>query len=193
MHARAHTVIFKKECQAQGRGSIQAQGRGSIRHPDLFSYKSSILLLIHILLPDLQEHVLKSQFPQASFPRVHTPARWCPSHKPPSPSPHTCTMVSRFCRDVETELMTEEGPMVTTLMWWEEGGAGAGTITVGWWVGAGGGRSCKTQVLSFPTGSSPNFLTHRVSASLDFKCPPPSPCDKGLVSSMAVLEGRNLC
>lgn len=37
--------------------------------------------------------------------------------------------------------MTEEGPMVTTLMWWEEGGAGAGTITVGWWVGAGGGRS----------------------------------------------------
>lgn len=59
-------------------------------------------------------------------------------------------MVSRFCRDVETELMTEEGPMVTTLMWWE-GGGGAGTITVGWWVGAGGGSSCKTEALSlFP-------------------------------------------
>lgn len=57
-------------------------------------------------------------------------------------------MVSRFCRDVETELMTEEGPMVTTLMWWEGGGAGAGTITVGWWVGAGVGRSCETGALS---------------------------------------------
>jgi hypothetical protein len=44
--------------------------------------------------------------------------------------------------------------MVTTLMWWEEGGAGAGTITVGWWVGAGGGRSCKTEVL---------FLAHQIS------------------------------
>lgn len=35
--------------------------------------------------------------------------------------------------------------MVTTLMWWEGGGAGAGTITVGCWVGAGVGRSYETR------------------------------------------------
>lgn len=41
--------------------------------------------------------------------------------------------------------------MVTTLMWWEGGGAGAGTITVGWCVGAGVGRSCRgAQALSLP-------------------------------------------
>lgn len=66
-------------------------------------------------------------------------------------------MVSRFCRDVETELMTEEGPMVTTLMWWEGGGGGAGTITVGWWVGAGGGRSCETEALSLSPKGSGSF------------------------------------
>lgn len=82
----------------------------------------------------------------------------------PSPSPGTCTMVSRFCRDVETELMTEEGPMVTTLMWWE-GGGGAGTITVGWWVGAGGGRSCKTEALSLFSRSCPfPSVAHRGTA-----------------------------
>lgn len=106
-------------------------------------------------------------------------------HDAPSPSPGTCTMVSRFCRDVETELMTEEGPMVTTLMWWE-GGGGAGTITVGWWVGAGGGRSCKTEALSlFPKvlGAAPSLLSfcrsqrdgprnHLLRESL---CQPPQP------------------
>lgn len=51
----------------------------------------------------------------------------------------TWTMVSRFCRDVDTVLMTEAGPMVTTVTWCGWGvWAGAGTMTVAWWVGAGG-------------------------------------------------------
>lgn len=29
----------------------------------------------------------------------------------------TCTMVSRFCRDVEAVFITEAGPMVTTVAW----------------------------------------------------------------------------
>lgn len=48
-------------------------------------------------------------------------------------------MVSKFCRDVDAVLITEAGPMVTTVTWWGGGGnVGAGTITVVWWVGAGG-------------------------------------------------------
>lgn len=97
--------------------------------------------------------------------RMSTPyGLWLPHISPcfaPSPSPGTCTIVSRFCRDVETELMTEEGPMVTTLMWWE-GGGGAGTITVGWWVGAGAGSSCKTGTLHLflkVLGASLSLLT----------------------------------
>lgn len=64
--------------------------------------------------------------------------------------------------------------MVTTLMWWGVGG-GAGTITVGWWVGAGGGRSCETQVLSLSPkvqGASPSLLA----VTEGIGCPPkPSP------------------
>lgn len=96
------------------------------------------------------------------------------THAAPSLNPGTCTIVSRFCRDVETELITEEGPMVTTLIWWEGGGGGAGTITVGWWVGAGGGRSCKAEALNL----SPKFPG--ASTSLPYKtislCPLPQDC-----------------
>lgn len=48
-------------------------------------------------------------------------------------------MVSKFCRDVDAVLITEAGPIVTTVTWWGGGGnVGAGTITVVWWVGADG-------------------------------------------------------
>lgn len=54
-------------------------------------------------------------------------------------------MVSRFCRDVDTVLITDAGPMVTTVTWWGwEGWTGAGTITVAWCVGAGGVTGANT-------------------------------------------------
>jgi hypothetical protein len=43
----------------------------------------------------------------------------------------TCTMVSRFCRDVDTVLMLEAGLMVTTVTWCGVS-VGAGTMTGGW-------------------------------------------------------------
>lgn len=51
-------------------------------------------------------------------------------------------MVSRFCRDVDAVLMTDAGPMVTTVTWC--GRTGAGTMTVAWCVGAGGVAGAKT-------------------------------------------------
>lgn len=120
-----------------------------------------------IWLPDFLPTKLKlclnpRQSPTFLSPHKGPIPRGRPPMHCPLPKPGTCTMVSRFCRDVETELMTEEGPMVTTLMWWEGGGAGAGTITVGWWVGAGVGRSCKTEALSLSTkvlGAAPSLLS----------------------------------
>lgn len=57
----------------------------------------------------------------------------------------TWTMVSRFCRDVDAVLITDAGPMVTTVTWWGRGGwTGAGTMTVAWCVGAGGVAGAKT-------------------------------------------------
>lgn len=51
----------------------------------------------------------------------------------------TCTIVSRFCLDVDTVLVWTDGLMVTTVTWWGCWvSVGAGTMTVGWWVGAGG-------------------------------------------------------
>lgn len=52
----------------------------------------------------------------------------------------TCTIVSRFCLDVDTVLVWTDGLMVTTVTWWWGCwvSVGAGTMTVGWWVGAGG-------------------------------------------------------
>lgn len=52
----------------------------------------------------------------------------------------TCTIVSRFCLDVDTVLVWADGLMVTTVTWWWGCwvSVGAGTMTVGWWVGAGG-------------------------------------------------------
>lgn len=47
-------------------------------------------------------------------------------------------MVSRFCLEVDTVLVWAEGLMVTTVTWWCWFSVGAGTMTVGWWVGAGG-------------------------------------------------------
>lgn len=54
----------------------------------------------------------------------------------------TWTIVSRFCRDVDAVLMTDVGPMVTTVTWC--GRTGAGTMTVAWCVGAGGVAGAKT-------------------------------------------------
>lgn len=57
----------------------------------------------------------------------------------------TWTMVSRFCRDVDTVLITDVWPMVTTVTWWGCGGwTGAGTMTVAWCVGAGGVAGANT-------------------------------------------------
>lgn len=49
-------------------------------------------------------------------------------------------MVSRFCLDVDTVLVWTDGLMVTTVTWWWACwvNVGAGTMTVGWCVGAGG-------------------------------------------------------
>lgn len=73
----------------------------------------------HTQLPHLSPHSSSISLPfrpcflispEGSAPRGQPP------HAAHSLRAGTCTMVSRFCRDVETELMTEEGPMVTTLM-----------------------------------------------------------------------------
>lgn len=56
----------------------------------------------------------------------------------------TCTIVSRFCLDVDTVLLVAAG---LAAVWWCGCwvSAGAGTMTVGWWVGAGDGSTWRTE------------------------------------------------